>query len=297
MDTPNSPVCPFESRVRLVEAGRAERLAAAVAHIRDEFPQRSLLDECLAFAEHNLDEAVSADIESLMRVGYFPWVEAAREFDQAMDLALSSHYKGVYDHLRRALELVLVGAFFSSELTTRAEAVEWMTSIRETPLFTKTLKRVRSLARFRDLDAATSWGDMLQAFYWKLCDIVHVRGMAVSYNSIQPSFHIMGGKCLPAFDAVSLSRALNAFIDSVRHACAIIAASNPILLVGLPMDEKFGLNGPASGFFNDCQAARFNRLLPDETKAHFVELAKVDSEVRAIELDIRSRPDVVDYDF
>lgn len=297
MDTPSSPTCPFESRVRLVEAGRSERLAATVAYIRDEFPRRILLEECLAFAEHNLDEAVSADIESLMRVGYFPWVEAAREFDQAMDLALASHYKAVYDHLRRALELVLVGAFFSSKLTTRAEAVGWTTSNQETPLFTRTLKRVRSLPRFRDLDAATSWGDLLQAFYWKLCDIVHVRGMAVSYNSIQPSFHIMGGKCLPAFDAVSLSRALNAFIDSVRHACAIIAASNPILLVGLPMDEKFGLNGPASGFFNDCQAARFNRLLPDETKAHFVELAKVDSEVRAIELDIRSRPDVVDYDF
>lgn len=272
-------------------------MAATVAFIRDEFPRRILLEEGLAFAEHNLGEAVSADIESLMRVGYFPWVEAAREFDQAMDLALASHYKAVYDHLRRALELVLVGAFFSSKLTTRAEAVGWTTSNQETPLFTRTLKRVRSLPRFRDLDAATSWGDLLQAFYWKLCDIVHVRGMAASYNSIQPSFHMMGGKCLPAFEAVSLARVLDAFIDSVRHACAIIAGSNPILLVGLPMDEKFGLNGPASGFFNEYQAERFNRLLPDETKAHFIELARLDPEVRAIELDICSRPDVVDYDF
>ena len=289
--------CPFEARQQAMEEGMKERMSAAVDHARSRYHQRTLLEECVAFAAYNLTDAPSATLELLRKVGFFPWVEAERDFDQALKQAILSHYKSVYDHLRRALELVLVGAYLTSPMVTESEAVAWVRAEEETPMFSRALKRLLSQPRYKALDDATGWSKAIQDFYWSLCDVVHVRGMSASFNSVQPSWVSSGGTYVPAFFAESLDRSLDAFVNTVRHACTVLAVNNPILLVGLPIEEKFGFDPPASGFFNEAQAARLRSLVIEEVKEHFSDVTRCDPEVNSIREWVLNRPDVTDAEF
>ncbi len=199
------------------------------------------------------------------RIGFFPWTEAEHELDQAIYHSLLGTYKAGFDHLRRALELVAVGCFFTSSLTSTEDARAWLLSQRDTPLFTRALDRLGNLPRFQRLDDQTQWIEKLKFFYWNLCDIIHVRGAD--------------------FDA---------FVESTRHIALLLAVSYPILLFGLPMESKFGISGPMGGFYEEHQASLLRSLLPDHARDPLIALAEADHEVRALREDILARPDITD---
>ena len=297
MDLTKLPDCPFEARQRLLQENMEGRTTSAVLHISEEYRRHSLLVDCISFVSHSLMDAPSSEVRKLRRVGFFPWVEATRELDQAINQALLSNYKVVYDHVRRAVELVLVGAFFTSSVTTEEEAIGWMQSDRETPMFSRALKRLLNLPRYQAFDSATSWSQSLSGFYWQLCDVVHVRGLNASFNAIQPSHSCISGVFLPEYNGPSLDRALDTFVSGVQHIATIVAVSNPILLVGLPIDEKFGINPPASGFFNDVQAARLASLLIPEAKPFLENLIRSDPEIVSVTEWFLEQPDLSDEEF
>jgi hypothetical protein len=294
LDLMNLPSCPFESRRVLLLTGVDELTEASVTFIRTNIADWPLLLDCIAFTGSDLQEAPPAIIEKLTRVGFFPWVEASREFDQALNQAILCHYKCVFDHLRRALELTILGAFFTSDASNHREAREWVDSDRKSPLFSRTLDALLMLPRFSGLDAETAWSEMLRNFYWQLCDVVHVRGQLRSYRHIQPTSGYVGGIATSQFTPESLRLALDCFITTVMHCATIVALTNPVLLVGLPIDEKFGLNPPASGLLNERQAERFVGLLLPETQQFLKKLATRDAEVQSMVAWVHGMPDLTD---
>jgi hypothetical protein len=94
----------------------------------------------------------------------------------------------------------------------------------------------------------------------------------------------------------ALERVLDLYVATVRHICTVMAASNPALLVGLPLDEKYGLNPPMGGLYNDAQSMRFRNLVLDETKSFFSKVALEDDEVVQIVNYIQSLPNLTDED-
>lgn len=296
-DLKNVPSCPFEGRRVVLLSGVDELSTLSVSYIRINYPEIALLEECVYFAEWNLEETPSAALDTLSRVGFFPWIEASREFDQALNQAILCHYKSVFDHLRRALELVVIGAFFTSEASSPKDARGWLESDRETPLFSKTLQQLLALPRFSALDSTTVWSKTLKEFYWELCDVIHVRGRLASFEEIQPSFLHLGGKCVPHFSSKSLHRCLDYFVATVRHSATIVALTNPVLLVGVPVDDKFGLNPPASGLFNEGQADRLTELVLPETRSFFKDLVTRDPEVISMTSWVLSLPDLTEEEF
>lgn len=89
---------------------------------------------------------------------------------------------------------------------------------------------------------------------------------------------------------------LNATIDTISQVAVVVTLTNPTLIVGLPIDEKFGLNPPASGVFNQGQAERLRALVPVELLPHLLKLAESDPESAAVIDWIRTRPDLTEED-
>ena len=270
---------------------------AAVSYIKKNYKQRELLEECVAFVGCNIEDAPPPSSDVLVkRVGFFPWTETSRDLDQALNLAIISFYKASWDHLRRALELIVVGAFFSSSVSKEEDARDWLQSDHKTPFFSRALSTLCKLPKYQDFDSAINWTSKLKELYWQLSDIVHVRGIEASFDKIQPSNLHLGDKFVPRYDAKCLNRVLDYYIFTVRHCATVVAISNPVLLVGLPIDEKFGFNPPVSGFFNVGQAEMlFNLVLP-ETGAFFRDLIKNDQGVQSIVDWVRNKPDLTEED-
>ena len=61
-----------------------------------------------------------------------------------------------------------------------------------------------------------------------------------------------------------------------------LALYNPILLVGLPLPEKFGMNPPFSGFYEQGESDLLWELLPEKYQPFFREVWQSDAEVLSL---------------
>ena len=94
-----------------------------------------------------------------------------------------------------------------------------------------------------------------------------------------------------------MEKTLDSFVATVGYIAMLVALSNPALLFGLPVEEKLGINGPISGFFEEWQAKHIRALIPERYRDILVALADADPCVVSIKDYFRSRPDLTAQQF
>ncbi len=254
-------------------------LAHSTEYVHNRYKLREQLEASCWFMENDLLDAPPGDGRSLIRIGFFPWTEAQHELSVALDHALPGFHRASYDHQRRALELILVGAWFVSEQITFADAQGWMRSDNNTPFFSKTLDSLSKEGLYAKLEAETGWVDDVKKFYWRLCDITHVRGTRNGIRAFRRNFFIFSGFFVPRYSEEALEKALDSFVETIGYVALLMALSNPVLPFGLPVEDKYGINGYSSGFFEEGQAEFLQSLIPERYRDFLVALAGKDSRV------------------
>ena len=108
----------------------------------------------------------------------------------------------------------------------------------------------------------------------------------------RPSHFTFNGSPVPEFSEEALKKALDSFVSTIGYVALLVALSNPVLLFGLPVEEKFGINGPVSGFFEDWQAEHLRALIPEGHRKVLVSLADADGRVEGMREYFSSCPDL-----
>jgi hypothetical protein len=212
-------------------------------------------------------------------VWLFPATEATDELSECLNRLLDCSYKGSRDNMRRALELILVGVFFSHSHISPEDAKCWLNSKRRTPYFSQVVKDLSVLPRFERFNADHNWADVISQFYWDLCDTIHTKGEKNSLRELQPVHTIVNSIRIPEFNENMLRASLDLYLETVSQIAVILAAYNPVLLVGLPLLQKFADNPPLSGFFEESQAETLWRLIPAHYHQGFRHIIETDEEV------------------
>lgn len=261
-------------------------------HISNRYPLREQLETSHEFMVHDLTWAPPGDWETLRRMWFFPWGEAQDELSVGLNHSLLGFHRASYDHQRRSLELILVGSFFISEKTTEEDARKWVSSDDETPYFTRTLKRLSEVGLYAELEAETGWVNEIKEFYWRLSDISHVRGEQNGLRSVQPWKSHVNGVPIPNYSMEALDKSLDSFVATVGYIALLIALANPVLMFRLPIYDKYGLNGPLSGVFEEWQVERLRSLIPEKHRNILVTLAESDPDVDIIRKHFDALPDM-----
>lgn len=291
MDIQKLPKCPLRARADLITEYSSELATRTADYVHGKYENSDQLFECLTFMDLDMLDCMRSDYESLGRIWIFPAIEAADELGESINRILQCAYKSVRDNLRRALELVLVGAYFSLSNISADDAKRWLYSERQTPFISRLLKPLCASGNFRILVDEHKWDEKIQAFYWNLCDTIHTRGKAHSLRELQPAHSRINGVALPEINEDALASCLDVFIMTVRNISVILAAYNPILLVGLPMIQKFGPDGPFSGFFEYDQSDRLWRIIPQEFYPAFKMITEQDIDVISARDWVENLPD------
>jgi len=282
MDLRDLPRCPLEARVLLVSQHAADRARLAVDYIKNRYPLRGKFDEARDFVDQDLLDCMRSDFDSLGRVWLFPATEASDELSECLNRLLDAAYKAGRDNMRRALELILVGAFFSHSHISQEDAKAWLNSTQGTPYFSRAVRDLAALPRFDRLDADHNWVDVISRFYWNLCDTIHTKGEQHSLRRLQPVHATINSIRVPEFNEDALRASLDLYLQTVSHMAVILAAYNPVLLVGLPLLQKFGDNPPMSGFFEEPQAEVLWRLIPVHYHYSLRHIVETDEEVLSV---------------
>lgn len=99
---------------------------------------------------------------------------------------------------------------------------------------------------------------------------------------------------MPNINFETLESFANFYIKTVKEIVTLLALYNPKILLGLPIDEKFGLNPPFSGFFYEGQAEIVMKLIPDNYQEYFKTLKENDQENKVIMEWFDSMPDLTE---
>lgn len=298
LDLRTLPEGPYRLRAAIVQSALPEIHDRTIRFIEEKYPQRETLEAALLFATYSLGEAPPPAAESLLRLGFFPWLEASWEVDWAITHALCANYKATHDSARRALELCVVAAYFLSFDASAADARAWLQSDARTPFFTRAIdERLAKTERWKALSAVTDWPKRLKECYHRLSDVVHVRGVKHAARTVQPFHTVIGAHHVASFDESAVTVALDALVEAVRLIAVVVALTNPVLLVGLPIDQKFGLNPPASGLLNEVQSSRLRSLVPSELVRPLELLAATDPVSRGIIDWVKNLADLTEDEF
>lgn len=295
LDLLKVPNEPWYRSAYLISHAAAAASTDAADWIENSYHSRERLRAHLRFLPSALVDGPRGDVESLARVWFFPWTEAASELELSFACALAGLHRGCVDHQRRALELTVVGAYFVADHIDAKNGAAWLTSELRTPFFSRALDSLARTGFCERLNAATQWLEAVKQHYWLLSDIVHVRGQQFGLNAVQPMHLHLSTFPVPEFNAEALCRTLDRLIDTCGHIAIALVVANPILLVGLPISAKYGLNEPL-GFSEDGQAEKLRSLVPTTVRDQIVALAEADPTIQSIRDYMHNLPDISEED-
>jgi len=282
----------FYARKEIILSGIEQALSKSAEYIHQKYPRSERLFLAETFCKYELGDAPTARCDHLEKVGFFPWVESSNELDSALSLLVTGNYKNTYDALRRSIDLVITGSFFTLDNVDHDKARSWMASTKSTPNFKKAIEIVGRENSFQYCNENKSWENDLLDLYWRLCDVIHVKGLKNSFNDLAPKFSYISGVGSPSFHESSCCRALDVYIETVELVALTVSLSNPILLVGFDLDKKFGLNPPASGFYYPQQAENLLNLIPLKYHENIGRLIDEDQNIKCLTEWFNSLPDI-----
>lgn len=287
---------PLEQKGEIFVLGIAERMKASLDYIKTKYKKTDQLNLSIEFISYHQSETVKSDFKQLETVGYFPATETEMELDHSIKHALIGSYKSAFADLRRALELTIISVYLTSEICDTKKAVDWVMSKNDTPGFSKSLDKLIKIGRYKEFNDECNWKKNLQGFYWQLSDYSHNKGQLKGYRELNKTRSFINSTSLPSICFETLDTFCDFYIKTVEEIIVVLSLYNPMILVGVPLDEKFGINGPASGYFYDGQAELVHSLIPDEYKNYFKELSENDIEILSVVEYFNSLPDLTEED-
>lgn len=285
---------PFEKKGKLFIFDIDKRVDESINYLKNNFGNYELLKTANEFVDWCQTDATRADMQTFSKVGMYPNTESEIELDYAIKHALIGSYKEAYGNLRRALELIVIFIYFAHEKIEKERALNWLSSKDDTPSFSRTIEKLKFYERFELIESQLNWKKQIQTLYWELSDFGHNKGQKNGYRELNNlNFHA-SHTFLPNINLSTLDTFANYYIRTVKEIVVLLALYNPRILIGLPIDEKFGLNPPFSGFFYDYQAEIVEKLIPERYKEIFAELKNNDQEILDIIEWFNSFPDLTE---
>jgi hypothetical protein len=278
-----------------------------------EYKDKEKLYRCSDFMDYVFLDAFKIGFKEINKHGGFPSIEASHQFDYSIKHALSGSYKAAFDSIRSCLEMTLLSVHCALEkhisddggflllpmeeiLAALRNDKNWLRSQSTTPFFSFMLKTIKGNRRFSDFDTLHNWFEELKGNYYIISDFTHINGLkkgSQELNNINSyffssSFHNVNLRSFETF--------LGILIRTIENIGILVSLYNPILLIDLPLEDKFGINEPV-GFIHPGQSAMLNHIIPDHYKSYFEKLKVEDEEVIGISQWVNSMPNLTEGEF
>jgi hypothetical protein len=262
----------------------SEAYAESLDYLKNHESMRRKLTETL-WAYHEIGDLIPQTVENIGSGHYFPYSESYRELENSFMLCLEGYYRYSYTALRSVVELGILGVYFAVLNKEHVEVKPWLTSTLRTPSMKIMLDRLEELASYKLFNNRFGFRNDLVNVYDELGASVHVRGYrnsSTGHNRVNAN----------SFSEKSLLRYSKFASISVEYMLEVLLLKYPIGMQPIPVDEKFGLNGPVGGFLQAYQHETIFHVLPPDKRAFLKELSDKDESVKEVTGYFESLPDI-----
>lgn len=285
----------LEKQSQIFLNGIEDRCNHTIQHIDLEYHQKDLLYSCINFINAIFLDGFPSYIQILFRIGFFSSNETQLALQSSINYLIIGSYRSAYDHLKRALEMMVLTVYFGSEELSSEEerkARIWLYSKHNTPYFSPCLKKICNFEKFKQFNNKFQWQTKLITLYGEICNFTHIKGLNKGYLELGYS-ESTAGIYTPSFSTKAINDFCDIYLRVVQEICTMLALHNPILLIEVPL-EKFGYNPPISGFFQGKQPDMLKVLIPRSYYDFFHNLLKNDPGILSQQEWFNSLPDMTE---
>lgn len=253
-------------------------------------PEYAQIIEDYVFVFHNISDLIPSTVENFWSGNLFPYTEAEYELHSSVYFATRGFYKHALNSLRSVLELGLLSVYWDIEDKSHVEIQEWLHSKEDTPYRKKVKKRLLENANIKRYDDERGFFAQLDDVYNKLSDFTHTKGARYSSRALTVSN-------INTFNEKSLKYWVRSLQKVIRLVLILHILKYPVAYQYTPIDDKFGLNGPAGGFWNPGQAERVKEIFDEATNALLQKISDADQDAIALAEWVQRFPDITEEEF
>lgn len=241
-------------------------------------------------AHDHIGSLIPQTTENFASGHFFPYAESRSQLEISYLMTLMGLYGPGRIALRSVLELSLLQVHFAADDNEARDVAEWLRSRDRTPNRRSIFSKLGELDYFRAFDSRFGLFTRVSRHFDAIDQFAHTRGMRHSHLGLNRGSNVI------EFSAES-------FEDYIESACPIITMAIELLLLkypigmqALPLDEKFGFEGPVGGFLREDQVKVIRGILPQEELDFLQLLSDTDASVRATVKAILAMPDISEED-
>lgn len=221
---------------------------------------------------------------------FIPYTEAEYELHSSIYFATRGFYKHALNSLRSVLELGLLSVYWDIEDKSHIEIQEWLHSKEDTPFRKKVKKRLLENTNIKRFDNEGAFFAQLDALYEKLSSFTHTKGARYSSRALIDSN-------VNTFNETSLKFWVQSLQEVIQLVMILHILKYPVAYQYTPIDDKFGLNGPAGGFWKPQQVERVKAIFDEETNALLQTISDADPDAIARAQWVQRFPDITEDEF
>lgn len=208
-----------------------------------------------------------------------PWLflfhEADQELDSIIITLLAGMYKDSIRALRSFLELNITGFYFFTKDDLES-FMKWLYGLIKTPRRKVLIDYLKNNNdNFKKLETHAYWSLRVFELYDNLDQYTHTRGKDGSFSRLRNSNKI-------SFEGGTFKRIVFLFSDVVRLVSMGWVATFPLALQPLPLFEKFGFSGPATGFLDISQVGLIKKIFTSQDLKVLTKISDEDKKTIAI---------------
>ncbi|AYV57702.1 hypothetical protein EFP84_18865 [Leptospira kmetyi] len=257
----------------------SQRSVEAISNHKDYAKIEAIID----FTNHLLFKSAKGDIKTVIEIGTIPILQAQHDFILCLENIIFCNYRNAIDSLRRSYEMCILQIYFLSESLSLDDIKKWQNGKRNAPYFSVMLKSIFKKAYFAEFDSNFDLKQKIEELYWELSDIVHVKGAKKIFLNYEKTLTNVSYISIKDFNPILLNKIIQDLILVFENIICLFILNNHVILKGYPLFEKFGLNEPFSGIFNERESEIVWSLIPDQYKDHFENIVTHSEEVKSID--------------
>lgn len=238
------------------------------------------------WAYYELGDLVPQTVENFSSGHYFPHTESYYELEASYEFALQGYYKYAFIALRTVLELGLLGVYFSVNDKEHIEIRPWISSEEKTPWRDTIFKRLLELPNFVIFNQRFQLQNRIRNTFDLLDGFTHTRGYKFS------SRKLLNHANFNQFVSKSLESYCHSMFSVVRDIVIVLLLKYPIGMQGLPLDEKFGMEGPTGGLLQPHQVQFITSIIPSDEREFLQKISDENSDVQQTKKYLNNLPDL-----
>lgn len=240
----------------------------------------------------SLFELIPQTVENFWSGHVFPVTEAEYEMESSIVFCKFGFYKHAISLLRNVLELGLLSVYWDINNQAYIDIQNWLKSKEETPFRKDIFTRLATHSNIKTFDERQNIFSKTRQLYGRLSNFSHTKGYGYSSRKLNAHHSNVNG-----FNASSLKKWFELMQETIEIVTVFHILKYPVGLQYTPMEDKFGINGPAGGFLRPDQVERIKKIISFDLLVDLQEISDKDPEAIAMTTWISEQPDITEEAF